>query len=251
MAAAEEYDIARSGVTFRPAVRRKLSEQILGQFRELLESGRVGPGDRLPPERELARIFGVSRNSVREAIRALEEQGWVVSRRGDGTYVSDPESAAFEPPLAGAVRSRRKRLADILAFRRALEPEVAALAARNATESELRRLAAVLAEQAESLEHGRDDADLDVEFHRLLARAGRNGVFLSVFTAVQDVLAECRAESLRGPSRRAVSLVSHRRILKALEGRNPEEARTAMREHLDAVEENLLGLPDVPDADQP
>ncbi len=238
------------GAAFRPAVRRKLSEQILGQFRELLASGRLGPGDRLPPERELARIFGVSRNSVREAIRALEEQGLVVSRRGDGTYLSDAESAPFEPSLAGAVRSRRKRLADILAFRRTLEPEVAALAAGNATEPELRRLAAVLAEQAESLEQGRDDADLDAEFHRLLARAARNGVFLSVFTAVQDVLVECRAESLRGPARRAASLAAHRRILGALEARSPEAARKAMRAHLDAVEENLLGALDQADAEQ-
>ncbi len=225
----------------RPASRRRLSEEILGQFRELLRQGRLGPGDRLPSERELARIFGVSRNSVREAMRALEEQGVLVSRRGDGTYVTDPEVAAFEPPLAGAVRAQRRRLADIFAFRRAVEPEVAALAAAHASADDLERLEAVLAEQKARLADGLDESELDAEFHRLLARACRNGVFLSVLTGVQDVLAETRAETLRDPSRRKASLEYHRRILKALRGRDPEAARQAMAAHLAAVEEGLLG----------
>ena len=227
--------------SFRPAARRRLSEEILGQFRELFRQGRLGPGDRLPPERELARIFGVSRTSVREAVRALEEQGVLVSRRGDGTYVSDPEAAAFEPPLAGAVRAQRRRLADIFAFRRAVEPEVAALAAEHASESELLRLEAVLAEQEERLGRGQDESGLDAEFHRLLARACRNGVFLSVLSGVQDVLAETRAEPLRTPSRRKASLESHRRILAALRARDPEAARAAMRAHLAAAEKALPG----------
>lgn len=225
----------------RPATRRKLSEEILGQFRGLLRQGRLGPGDRLPPERELARIFGVSRNSVREAMRALEEQGVLVSRRGDGTYVTDPEAAAFEPPLAGAVRAQRRRLSDIFAFRRAVEPEVAALAAQHASEGDLSRLEAVLAEQEDCLGRELDESDLDAEFHRILARACRNGVFLSVLTGVQDVLAETRTQALRDPSRRKGSLESHRRILEALRRRDSQAARKAMAAHLASVEKGLLG----------
>lgn len=233
--------IPRPETAFRPPRRLTLSEEIAGQVRALLRKGRLGPGDRLPPERELARLLGVSRNSLREALRTLVDQDVLVSRRGDGTYVAAGSQAAFEPPVARAVRRQRRRLADILAFRLAVEPEMAALAAAKAGPGDVQRLRKVLEDQAGRLGQGRDDADLDAQFHRLLAKAGKNGVFVSVMAALDEIVRETRLSPLRGPGRRKDSLRAHRAIVEAVAARDAGAARQAMRGHLEAVASSLLG----------
>lgn len=233
--------MSRLETAFRPTRRLTLCEEIAEQVRTLLRKGQLAPGDRLPPERELARLLGVSRNSLREAIRSLVEQDVLVSRRGDGTYVAAGNQAAFEPPVARAVRRQRRRLADILAFRQAVEPEMAALAAAKAGPGDIERLHKVLEAQAARLDQDRDDADLDAQFHRLLAKAGKNGVFVSVMTALDEIVRETRFGPLRDPRRRWISLRAHEALLEAVGAHDVEAARRAMRTHLAAVAESLLG----------
>ena len=118
---------------FKPARRKRLHEEIVGQIRTLIDEGELKSGDKLPPERRLAELFGVSRHCLREAIRALEQQRIVTCRLGDGTYVLSGSEENLIEPFAEVIEQRREKLREILELRRLIEPQIASLAAVNAT----------------------------------------------------------------------------------------------------------------------
>jgi len=121
----------------------RLYQEIAHQIELLISEGRLEPGDRLPPERALAGSFKVSRNCVREALRALAEKKLVESRQGDGTYVRDDAASDLARTFAEAFSAQRERIAEIFELRRAVEPGIAALAAEKATPRDIARLKAV------------------------------------------------------------------------------------------------------------
>ena len=126
-------NIETSTYTLKAARKKRLYEEIVSQIQHLIETGELRSGDRLPPERKLAEMFMVSRNSVREAIKALEEKQILKCRPGDGTYVMVENEAALIEPLAYAIQLEKAKLREIFQFRRMIEPQIAYLAAENAT----------------------------------------------------------------------------------------------------------------------
>ena len=124
---------------FRAVRKGRRYEQVAEQIQQLIASGALKPGDRLPPERELAAKFGVGRSSLRDAIRTLEVMGIVESRHGSGTVVRDLSTDALVVPLASVLARKRELVAELLDVRRMIEPALAARAAANATEEELSR----------------------------------------------------------------------------------------------------------------
>lgn len=215
--------------------------EILDKIQDLIASGQLRCGDKLPPERTLAETFRVSRNSVREAIRALAERGVLESRQGDGTYVCAQDEAALRRSFEEAFTAQRDKLREIFEFRRALEPGIAALVARKAGPRILERLKVIACDQQRLLLEGRDDAQLDARFHLELARAADNAILVDILRTVHDLLAESRSEYLRTPERRQLSVAGHLRIIGALERRDPEASRKAMEEHLETVERAVFG----------
>lgn len=216
-------------------------EQITARILELLRSGGLTPGDKLPPERSLAERFGVSRNSVREAIRALAEQGVLESRRGDGTYVREPDGASLAAAFAASFEAQRGRIAEIFQFRRMIEPAIASLAAKNAGPEQIDRLKVLVCDQQRRLLAGQDDADLDAAFHLELARASGNRVVTEALAALHDILAETRSGFLQTPERRRTAVEAHLAVIDALEARDRDAAAGAMERHLRAVEAAALG----------
>jgi GntR family transcriptional repressor for pyruvate dehydrogenase complex len=218
----------------------------LARLAEFIENGGLRGGDKLPPERELAQRFGVSRDSVREALRVLAERGVVVRRQGDGTYIAVQEQEQLKRVFDEAFAAQSKRLREIFVFRRILEPGVASLAAAAATAEELEQLRKMLDEQARAIEQGRSATALDLAFHHCLARATQNEVLVSVLAAAHETLDESRSAHLWSLKRERISLDGHRKIVQALERRDPEAAGQAMREHLDAVEYEVLAASGTP-----
>src|ERR671926_1168235 len=144
-----------AGILLEPVKRSRIYEHIVDQIHALIREGRWEPGDQIPPERELAERFRVSRTSVREALRALEMQGIIESRQGGGTFVRSADTEALVPPLAAAILRGQRELAEVLEVRELIEPAIAALAAARATPEHTAELESLLERQRECIAAGR------------------------------------------------------------------------------------------------
>jgi GntR family transcriptional repressor for pyruvate dehydrogenase complex len=223
-----------------PIKSTRIYEEIIRQVKQMIGEGRLKSGDRLPPERDLAEKFVVSRTSVREALRALESLGLVEIRPGEGTFVREVSVETLIEPLAFVMASQRAALSELFEARRLLEPSLAELAARRATPEEISEMERILDEQAQEVEQGRMGLAQDAAFHAAIGVAAHNRAITRIAHAVIDLLAQSREESLSTPGRPRRSHEDHRRVLAAIAARNPEGAAQAMREHLEAVEALVL-----------
>ncbi len=226
---------------FEPVKRTKVYAEVAAQIHRLIRDGRLRPGDRLPPERDLAEMFGVSRTSVRDAIRVLEVHGLVEPRHGEGTIVRQVPIDAIVAPLADAIAASRDLTADLFDMRKMLEPPLARAAALRATPEDLEALAAIISRQAERTRAGEIAIAEDTAFHYRIASAAKNQVVMRVIDVVMDLLQESRTRSLQGPGRADRSLAGHRRILAAIQAQDPEGAGEAMRSHIEEIEAVLAG----------
>lgn len=203
----------------------------------MIETGDTVPGARLPSERALADRFKVSRNTVREAIRALVEKGILVCRRGAGSFVTPDAGDRISQSLKEKMAGKQMRLAEIFEVRKILEPGIAAKAAKTISPGTLVALTEVLERQKEALDRGDDPVPFDTRFHEILVEATGNGVLLSLFRTLAAVLSETR--DFQPPERTRISIDSHARILEALQASDSQAAFQAMTDHM-AEMENFL-----------
>jgi GntR family transcriptional regulator, transcriptional repressor for pyruvate dehydrogenase complex len=224
----------------RQVRKTRIYHEIVDQIRGLITAGRIKPGDRLPPERELAELFKASRNSVRDAIRVLEQMGLIESRQGDGTYVRSVSVEELTEPLALLLLQSRTQMRELWEVRRVLEPALAEFAAARITDEELAELDAILEQQRRKVEAGFIALEEDTAFHNGIAEAARNTVMLRALDTLVDLLRQSRERSLQQHDRPAYSLAGHRRILAALRRRDPEGARAEMLRHLHDIEERVF-----------
>ena len=222
---------------FRAVRKDRRYAQVAEQIQQLIASGALRPGDRLPNERELAAKFGVGRSSLRDAIRTLEVMGIVESRHGSGTVVRDLSTDALVVPLASVLAQKRGLVAELLDVRRMIEPALAARAAANATEEELARLEDILRRQEEKVRRGERSIEEDSEFHYAIAVAAGNSVVLKVLDVLMDLLRDSRARSLQVKGRPERSCAGHRRILRAIKRHDGRAAEAAVHKHLKEIEE--------------
>lgn len=225
---------------FEAVKKTKVYEKVAQQIQGLIRDGLLKPGDRLPPERELAETFQVSRSSLRDAIRVLEVMGLVVPRQGEGTVVKDLTADSLVHPLANILAHKRELVGELLDLRRILEPPLAARAAAHATDEELENLEAILKRQKEKVERGELAMEEDSEFHYAIARAARNSVILKVVDVFMDLLKGSRERSLQVEGRLQKSFAGHRRILNAIKRRDAHGAEIAMRRHIEEIEGMVL-----------
>jgi GntR family transcriptional repressor for pyruvate dehydrogenase complex len=224
----------------RPVTPTKLHEQIVAQIQELIHSGNLKHGDRLPPERALSSIFGVSRHSVREAIRCLEQQGTLKSRAGSGTFVILDESCPLSEFLAVAVHREKSKIADIFQFRRMIEPQIARLAASNADHADISQMERIIGDQMQSLNDPVLAGAHDQAFHIALARATGNSVLFHIVERIADVLNFIRDEVSQTAQRQQLSLEGHQSLLAAIRDGDPGKAQKAMENHLATIEQAML-----------
>jgi GntR family transcriptional repressor for pyruvate dehydrogenase complex len=220
-------------------VRREAARQAVDQLLELIRAGRFSAGQRLPPERTLAGQLGISRSTLREAIRALVVMNILVSRHGDGTYVSSLEPGLLVEPFQLMVSLSDESLLHLFEVRRVLETACAGLAAERISEEELLGFDRIL----EHSEAARDDPeellDSDVELHAAIVRATHNPLLIRIMSGVGALALEGRRRTMRLPGVADRSLADHARIVSALRRRSPETARAAMAAHLERVEESF------------
>jgi GntR family transcriptional repressor for pyruvate dehydrogenase complex len=215
---------------------------LIERIKAMIGNGELRPGTRLPPERKLADMFGVSRSSLRQAFQILAERGIIESRQGDGTYLL----TAIEAPLAtdaiaDAISERRGLLHEVVEFRRLIEPQLAALAARRIAPEDVDRLKILICDQQRALTAGRDADAFDAEFHQLLATSTGNRVIAKVMAAIQAIVNESRSVWLQSNERRLASMEGHLRIIDALEARDASAACAAMQRHIAEIERHIFG----------
>jgi DNA-binding FadR family transcriptional regulator len=210
----------------------------LGLLR-LIEAERLEPGDKLPPADQLCQKFSVSRTVVREAVASLKAEGRLRSLRGSGVYVADARDAAGGLSMFMAAPQEIGDILDFMEFRIAVEVEAAGLAAERRTETNLLRMEQSLAQFRRHIADGGLAADADRAFHRAVADATNNGRFRLFVDEMGDRLLPRRALGARFTDDKSKSAfleaieIEHRRILAAISERKPDEARVAMRRHLE------------------
>jgi GntR family transcriptional repressor for pyruvate dehydrogenase complex len=217
----------------------RLYEQIVQQIEDSVLNGSLKPGDQLPAERDLAQRLGVSRTAVREAVKALREKGLVEAYSGRGTFITDGTSQAARQSFDLMVKIGQQEGAPHLAeLRLILEPGIAALAAARVQEAELVAMREAVAVMDRSHRDPAAFIEADLDFHLALAEAAANPLILSLIDSIVGLLREQRMKIFNvdgGPQR---GQVHHKRILEAVERRDPEMARGAMRAHLEQVRQD-------------
>ena len=230
---------------FQKVTPEKLSSAVKRQIEKLILRGILRPGERLPAERDLAERLVVSRPSLREAISELQEKGLLDSRAGAGIFVADVHGNAFSDALVQLFAEHDEAVFDYIAFRRDLEGLAAERAARLASDTDLQVIQATYdkMEVAHRKTNPNDEAKLDAAFHMAIIEASHNVVMLhmirSMFQLLQQGVFYNRQVMFRQRLTRTALLEQHRAINTALQGRDPEAARSAIEAHLDFVEHSL------------
>jgi GntR family transcriptional repressor for pyruvate dehydrogenase complex len=217
----------------------KIGQEVARRIERLIAE-ELKPGDKLPPERQLAEVFNVSRSSIRDGIHTLEIAGLLERRQGAGTVVRELSANSVVTPLSSVLVQKRQLVSELLDVRKMLEPGLAARAAVNATPDDLGEMEDILRRQREKVARGEPTIDEDSEFHYAIALAANNTVILKVLDVLMDLLRDTRERSLQVEGRLQKSFAGHRQILSALKRRDSEAAEKAMRRHLQDVEEIVL-----------
>ncbi|MCP4385955.1 MAG: GntR family transcriptional regulator [Hyphomicrobiales bacterium] len=225
----------------------KISDSIVSQLEDLVLEGVLKPGEKLPPERELAEELDVSRPSLREAIIILEARGLLESRRGGGTFVRGIASPTMVDPLIELMRKRESAKFDVLEMRRILEVAATGFAAQRRTDADLELIERRFkdledAYTAAEVDAGRE-VEADVEFHLALADASHNMALTHVIRSMIGLLRadiSFNIDRLRHKEVHHTPLKDqHREIFAAVAAGDADAARTTANRHLDFVEQKL------------
>ena len=222
------------------------TDVVLQGIKTMITSGALGPGSRLPIEKDLAVSLGVSRGSLREGVRALCIMGVLETRQGDGTYVTSLDSSLLLAPMGFMVdlQTPEHRL-DLHSVRRVLEAEAAARAALYITEDQLAAAATVLSDVAPLLQVGEDldheaILDADIAFHHIIAQSSNNSALAALIDALANRTSRARLWlGLHNHGQVRNAHAEHVAILAALRSGQPDRARLMMDHHLLVVEDSL------------
>ncbi|MEX2374873.1 MAG: FadR/GntR family transcriptional regulator [Dehalococcoidia bacterium] len=210
-----------------------LTERVTNAVLKKIVDGNFRSGDRLPSERNLAEQFGVSRTVIREAVSYLVAKGAIEVRAGSGLRVASLDATIVAESLrlylAGAGGLDYSKIHEV---REAVEPHIAALASLRATDDDLERLTSVHKRMLEVADDAENASRQDVEFHRAIAIAAHNPLFLIMLESIEDVLLQVRLATIEQPGRPARAHAHHDRIYKQIVARSPDAAWQAMHEHL-------------------
>lgn len=213
-----------------------VTDEAIIKIRDLITSGRINPGDRLPPEQELATLLGISRSSLREAVKALSQARVLDVRRGDGTYVTSLEPDLLLSGLSFVIDLMQDQtLVEIFEVRKLLEPAATALAAQRITDEQI----AELRDSLTSMREAHDPEELvvrDIEFHARITAATGNASLCSVLDAISTRGIRARIWRASIVGMKSMTLSQHGLILDALAERDPSLARSAATIHVSESE---------------
>ncbi len=238
----DERESAQANTLFEAVTREAtLVTRVAQQIEDLIIQGRLQAGDQLPPERELARQFGVSRTVVREAVSGLVAKSLLETRPGGGLVVTIPSAQSVSQSITLMLRGGKAELdfGKVMEVRRSLEVEIARLAALRRNEEDIQQLEEILRATEEACDDRECFSRCDVEFHSALARATHNELFSVLLDSISDVMLRVRQLGYEVPGTPERALRYHRDVLEQVKAGDPEGARRAMSRHMDEAEYTL------------
>jgi GntR family transcriptional repressor for pyruvate dehydrogenase complex len=224
------------GNLYQPVTRGHLTDQVTSQIQDLVLSGELKPGDKLPSQRDLAANLGVSPVVVREAVKTLEERGLLEARAGSGTYVSELTHESISESLALLFRQGKISSDHLHEARRMLEIEIAELAAARAQPDQIAIMEDAIRRMDRSLDNPVEYIAADFDFHLAMAHSTQNPIFPLLTFTLLDVLQQDRTAISQVPGAPGRGQKYHRAICDCVKRGDVEGARAAMQEHLDQVE---------------
>lgn len=225
----------------QPIERSTLPDAIIERIKGMIIDGNLKPGDKLPPERDLAASMQVGRATVREALKALSSIG-LLQRSTEGTYIKE-KIEYFQQPLTYSLIMDHISLKELIEARRILEVKISELAALRATDEEIAGIEeAVMVQKM----HPRDTDYLfyeaDLKFHLTLAAAAKNRVLSETIVCTRHLLIKAQQAVGKLPGMTDRALVSHSALLEAIKNKDADKARSVMEDHIDDVEEGFRKL---------
>lgn len=226
---------------FKPIKHNKVSDEIVNQIKTQISEGMLKPGDRLSPERELVKEFGVSRPSLREALNSLVAMGFL-GVKGKRTFVKSVASESMQDPLSLLIKNDTQKIFDLIEVRKALEAWGAYLAAQRATEKDVKQLEDILEEMRKAFEQERSWEKQDADFHLGIAQATHNTIQTHIMSTIYDLLRESVTRVFKDQSKVKKLLDQHNLIFSAIKNHSPDKARERTLEHLNYVESEVKAL---------
>jgi GntR family transcriptional repressor for pyruvate dehydrogenase complex len=223
---------------FKSVKHVRVSDEIVNQVKILISEGRLKPGDRLPPERDLVKEFSVSRPSLREALNSLVAMGFLETK-GKRTFIKSVASESMQNPLSLLIKADTQKLFDLIEVRKAIETWGVFHAAQRATEEDIDQLRNIIDEMKKAFEAGRSWEKQDADFHLGIAQATHNTIQTHVMSTIYDLLRESVAKIFRDQAKVKKLLDHHQRIFNAIKNHSPDNARERILEHLNYVESEV------------
>lgn len=232
---------------FKPIKVRKISEEIVDQIKGAILEGKLRPGDKIPPERELINQLGVSRISIREALKTLESMGFIDIRQGNGSFVRSVVTDRVKDPLNIMIRENVEKFFELAEVRKELEAWSAYHAAQRATESEIEALGRNTREMEKYFrEEKTPPPKVDADFHLTISQSSHNTIHSHLVFTIYDVFSEYFTFLIENIcfNRKFYQAIydQHVNIYKAISERNAVESREKILEHLNFVEAELKNI---------
>lgn len=216
-----------------------IAEMIIDQIIEQIALGNYRYGDRLPSERELASSFGVSRASVREAMRALASMELVEIRPGKGTFFTRNASPLFRDELSSKLLIKRRELNETIEARKIIEVELSKLAALRASDEDIEKLKQILSDMNLKIDSKESFVEDDLYFHLTIAKMAGNSILFETILSIRQLLKLNHVEVVNIRVKDDIAYDGHLEVFEGIKERNPEKAGDSMRRHLELVERKI------------
>jgi GntR family transcriptional repressor for pyruvate dehydrogenase complex len=229
---------------FNSTAQNKLTSQIVSQVRQAILSGKLQPGQKLPSEKEMVLQFGVSKHTLREALRALESMGFVDIRQGagGGPVISEIDMENTRDMIASFLFFKNVSVRDLCEVRKVFEPYLTRIAVERLSSDEIHRLKSLHEAHKKSLIRKKPAIKEEVDFHVLLAKASGNPVMVLILDFVNSLLTDIKGHLKPGPDFSEKVVAAHQGILNAIVSGDGQAASECMYKHACEVEEGLMEL---------
>ncbi|MBW2341791.1 MAG: FadR family transcriptional regulator [Deltaproteobacteria bacterium] len=222
---------------FKPLSNERAFETIAKQLKEAIYSRKLKPGDKLPTERELAKMFSSSRAAVRSAVLSLEQSGLLKIQKGagGGFFIQELDFRPVRNSLNELLRLGKASIADLAEARRVLEPEAARLAAKKATSSDITKMEQSVLHLEQRMTKDLPRQANDFDFHVCVAEGSKNPIIITIMQSLMDLLFQSVGSYVLEPDQNEEIIKQHKKILDAIKANDPEKSQASALEHVKAM----------------